>query len=278
MNSIAKLPTEVQPAQQLVRAVAQYGQSLTAADIRQRVNVIQEVMHAVMKKDVHYGVIPGCKKPSLYKPGSEVLLATFQIAPTIHVEDLSTEDSIRYRVRVVGVHAPSGMVIGEGIGECSSNEEKYKWRKAYDDEFAGTAENRRRIKFGKYRDKQVRTEPADVANTILKMAKKRAQIDMTLTATGASDCFEQDIEDLPEELRPNHGAAPEAPAAPAVLPTYSAEEFDAKIPAWRDLIESGKRTPSQVIAMVGSKVALSEAQQAAIYDLQPPAQDGGSAA
>lgn len=178
--------------------------SLTAVDIRHRINTIQEVMTAVMKEGVHYGIIPGCKKPSLYKPGSEVLLVTFQIATSIHVTDLSTDDCIRYQVRVIGTHAPSGMLLGEGIGECSSNEEKYKWRKAWDDEFNATPENRRRIKFGKYKDKQVRTEPADVANTILKMAKKRAQVDMTLTTTGASDCFEQDVEDMPEELLHAH--------------------------------------------------------------------------
>lgn len=178
----------------------QPSKSLTAADIRHRVNTIQEVMNAVMKKDVHYGIIPGCKKPSLYKPGSEVLLTTFQIATSIEVTDLSTDDCVRYQVRVIGTHAPSGTLLGEGIGECSSNETKYKWRKAYDDEWNATDENRRRITFGKYKDKQVRVEPADVANTILKMAKKRAQIDMTLTTTGASDCFEQDVEDLPEEF------------------------------------------------------------------------------
>lgn len=203
----------VQPRSQDVALARNSPGSLTAMDIRQRVNVIQEVMQAVMKKDVHYGVIPGCKKPSLYKPGSEVLLATFQIATSIHVTDLSTEDCIRYQVRVIGTHAPSGVVLGEGIGECSSNEEKYKWRKAYDDEWNATAENRRRIKFGKYKDKQVRVEPADVANTILKMAKKRAQIDMTLTTTGASDCFEQDVEDLPEELIQERQPTPEEKTA-----------------------------------------------------------------
>lgn len=176
--------------------------SLSAADVREHVNLIQSVMQAVMKKDTHYGVIPGCKQPSLYKAGSEVLLATFRIAVSVQVEDLSTADCIRYRVRTIGTHQATGVVVGEGIGECSSNEDKYKWRKAYDKEFADTAETRRRIKYGKdYSTKQVRTEPADVANTILKMAKKRAQIDLTLTATAASDIFTQDIEDLPEELR-----------------------------------------------------------------------------
>jgi hypothetical protein len=179
------------------------GRSLTAVDVREHVNLIQEVMAAVMKKDTHYGVIPGCKQPSLYKAGSEVLLTTFRIAVSVHVEDLSTADAIRYRVRTVGTHQGSGIVVGEGIGECSSDEEKYKWRRCYNKkEFDATAESRRRIKFTKYgEDMQVRTEPADVANTVLKMAKKRAQIDLTLTATAASDIFTQDVEDIPEEIR-----------------------------------------------------------------------------
>lgn len=186
------------------------GRSLTAANVREHVNLIQEVMAAVMKKDTHYGVIPGCKQPSLYKAGSEVLLTTFRIAVSVHVEDLSTDDAIRYRVRTVGTHQGSGVVVGEGIGECSSNETKYKWRRCYlKQEFDATPETRRRISFKEnknkpnspYENMEVRTEPADIANTILKMAKKRAQVDMTLTATAASDIFTQDIEDLPEEVQ-----------------------------------------------------------------------------
>lgn len=219
MGEVAELQPRV-----LVRPDA--ARSLTAADIRHRVNLIQEVMQAVMKKDVHYGIIPGCKKPSLYKAGSEVLLATFQIGVGIEETDLSTEDCVRYRVKVIGSHTPTKTVMGEGIGECSSNEEKYKWRKAYDAEWNATPENRRRIKYGKYVDKQVRTEPADVANTILKMAKKRAQIDMTLTTTGASDCFEQDVEDLPEEYIDQRDPPRQKPAQQAaanVAPVDSPE-------------------------------------------------------
>lgn len=187
------------------------GRSLTAIDVREHVNLIQEVMRAVMKADTHYGVIPGCKQPSLYKAGSEVLLTTFRIAVSVHVEDLSTADCIRYRVRTVGTHQQSGVVVGEGIGECSSNEEKYKWRKCHNKkEFDATPESRRRIKYGKsWEDMQVRTEPADVANTVLKMAKKRAQVDLTLTATAASDIFTQDVEDIPEELRGEQHREPE---------------------------------------------------------------------
>ncbi len=238
--------------------------SLTAADIRHRVNTIQEVMREVMKRDVHYGIIPGCKKPSLWKPGSEVLLATFQIGTSIHVTDLSNDDCIRYQVRVMGTHTPSGVLLGEGIGECSSNEEKYKWRKAYDEEFNATPETRRRIKFGKYKDKQVRTEPADVANTILKMAKKRAQIDMTLTATGASDCFDQDLEDLPEELLPERTAEREPPAKTP----YADAQFATNLPIWTDLISSGKKTAAAVLATLESKFFLTAEHKATINNIK----------
>lgn len=188
-------------------------QIMSADEMRERINNVQKVMQAVMKADTHYGTIPGTKKPTLYKAGSEVLLTTFHIGLRLEVEDMSTPDEIRYRVKAVGFHQPTGTVVGEGIGECSTGEEKYKWRTAIcEEEFDAFPESRRREKFMRQwndhtrrkeimKVMQVRTDPADLANTVLKMAKKRAQIDFTLTALGASDIFTQDIEDLPEELR-----------------------------------------------------------------------------
>jgi hypothetical protein len=179
----------------------------SALEIRQRVNLVQEVMRSIMKEDTHYGVIPGTKKPSLYKAGAEVLCVTFRIGDKYEVEDLTIDGMSRYRVRCIGVHQVTNIFLGEGLGECSSHEEKYKWRAAIcPEEFEITPENLRRLKFAKWNNKvekkqQIRTESADQANTILKMACKRAKIAMTLNATGASDIFTQDIEDLPEEYR-----------------------------------------------------------------------------
>ena len=179
----------------------------TAAEIRAQVNLIQEVMKAVMKDGIHYGTIPGTPKPTLYKPGSEKILSTFHIAIEPIVTDLSTLDEARYRVETRSTSQGSGVYLGSGTGEASSHEEKYKWRKAIcEQEWDETPEDRRRKVWkkgsaGAYQIPQVRTNHADVANTILKMAKKRSQIDVTLTVTAASDVFAQDIEDLPEELR-----------------------------------------------------------------------------
>lgn len=181
--------------------------TMTSAEIRAQVNLIQSIMKSIMKVDTHYGMIPGTRKNTLYKAGSEVLLSTFRISVDPEIEDLSTSDEIRYRIRARGIHQPTGILLGIGIGECSSNEEKYKWIAAVcTEQFQETTEDRRRIKYKKYsgnitKVEQIRAEPADIANTILKMAKKRAQIDLTLTATAASDIFTQDIEDMPNEVR-----------------------------------------------------------------------------
>jgi hypothetical protein len=186
--------------------VAIQDKPLSATDIRQQVNTIQHVMKEVMLKDTHYGVIPGTKTPSLYKPGAEKIMATFRLSADPEVSDLSDGDQIRYQVKVRLV-SPTGIFVGAGIGECSSNEEKFKWRNAVcNEEFEETPPDRKREKWSKgyrnepaYKRKQIRTEPADLANTVLKMAKKRALVDAVLTATAASDIFTQDIEDLPAE-------------------------------------------------------------------------------
>lgn len=194
--------------------------ALTAAEIKADVQLIQQVAKAVMKKDVHYGIIPGTNKPTLYKPGAEKLLSTFRIAIEPVVEDLSTQDEARFRVVARATSMVSGAFIGSGVGEASSAEEKYQWRGiVHQKEWDATPEDRRRIKYTRKGDEiyQVRTSIADVRNTVLKMAKKRAQIDVTLTVTGASDIFAQDLEDMPEELRQSV-AGDEGKSAPAEAP------------------------------------------------------------
>lgn len=186
----------------------------TAREMRAHIQSIQEVMKAVMKENVHYGKIPGTDRPMLYKAGAEVLMTTFHISCQPEVEDLSGPDEIRYRVTARGVHMGTGVIVGMGLGEASTNEEKYKWRGCGAKEFENTLEDRKRIKYtwkwGKKQGEkvemefqQVRTEPADLANTVLKMANKRAKSDLCLTALAASDVFAQDIDDsTPEHHEP----------------------------------------------------------------------------
>jgi hypothetical protein len=251
---------------------------MAVSDIIQHVAVVQEVMRAVMKPDVHYGKIPGTDKPTLYKAGAEVLCMVFRVADTYEVTDLSTADAVRYRVNCIGTHQVSGVVLGSGLGEASSGEEKYKWRKAVNrDEWEETPANMRRVKHARgkggtfYKQEQVRTEPADLANTILKMANKRAKMAMVLNVTAASDCFSQDLEDMDAALRDHLSrheddmpAQPEQPAA-AALPVWPDDAFAKQLPKLLDAIAKGKTVPD-LIAWLETKGQLTEQQKA---KLQP---------
>jgi hypothetical protein len=174
-----------------------------------RVTRIQEIKMKVMKRNVHFGPpFPGSDKDTLLKPGGELLLMTFQIAAVPEVEDLSTPDCARYRVRMRAVHQQTGEVLGEFTAEASSDEEKRRWRGAVcDAEWDEAPSDQKRKLWKKRRDGevytviQIRTSPADVANDVLAMAQKRAMIGLTRQVLACSDLFDQNLEDLPDYLK-----------------------------------------------------------------------------
>lgn len=239
---------------------------MTPQQIKADANLILQVMESSMTKGMDYGTIQGCgDKPTLFKPGSEKLMMVFRLASKPVIEDLSGPDEIRYRIATEIIHTPTGTVVGYGVGEASSNEEKYRWRKAVcDEEFYDTAEDRRRAKWAKewksgkaYTTKQVRTNPADLANTILKMADKRSVISGVLKATAASAIFTQDLEDLSDDIREavataNEGTTPlptmpqeKAAPAPAAAPAAAKSADTKSIPYQRPFEKMAAKFPSK---------------------------------
>jgi hypothetical protein len=256
---------------------------MAVAEIIGHVAMVQEVMRAVMKPDVHYGTIPGTDKPTLLKSGAEVLCMAFRIADSYLVEDLSTDIVVRYRVTCTGTHQVTGHVLGTGMGEASSGEEKYKWVKAYPEEWEATPPNLRRTKHGwdkakkqKYEVLQVRTEPANLANTILKMANKRAKMAMVLNVTAASDCFSQDLEDMDDALRDHLTRRGEdgqeegqqaGKSDTSTLPPYPDDKITANLKEWATAIKSGKaKSVDQIVAFIKSKNSLTSEQEKRIRD------------
>lgn len=203
------------PSETRALSIAEMRMSVTQL-VEQR-KAIVEAMKSTMVEGIDFGTIPGTLKPCLYKPGSEKIMALFHLGARPRIEDVSTPDTIRYRVTVELFHQPTGTILGEGVGEASSAESKYQWREAIcQQEWDETAADRKRRKWKKpdkyhrepYVVLQLRAEMEDVANTILKMSKKRGQIDSVLTATAASDIFSQDLEDLKDagfDLPPEDG-------------------------------------------------------------------------
>jgi len=211
--------------------------AMTPDRIVKQVGLIQEVMKCVMREGEHYGKIPGCgDKPTLLKPGAEKLSTTFRLAPSYLVTEKSLPAGHReYQVICTLTHIPTGVIFGQGVGAASTMESKYRYRKqervcpkcGKETIIKGKAEyGGGYICFAKKGgcgakfkedDKAITDQivgrveyedPADYYNTILKMAKKRAHVDATLTCTAASDIFTQDVEDLPSHLLKREPAPP----------------------------------------------------------------------
>ena len=70
----------------------------------------------------------------------------------------------------------------------------------------------------------------------------------------------------PKQIDPSTGEIRQAPARPALEP-YPADKFDKNLPAWRSLVESGRKSPEAILAMVASKYSLSDEQKRAIRSL-----------
>ncbi|PQV65426.1 hypothetical protein B1R32_101168 [Abditibacterium utsteinense] len=140
------------------------------AEMTRRTSMLKEYVREHMSEGEDYGIIPGGNKPTLFKPGAEKLNAVFGLSPLVEIlnriEDWDAS-FVAYEVKVILLNKRTQIVEAEGVGSCNSRERKYKNQDA-----------------------------ANVANTILKMAKKRALIDATLSATRASGMFTQDLEDL----------------------------------------------------------------------------------
>ncbi len=171
-----EVPTEVETSLTLGSSM----QVMSPEQAGKAVAYLEEVKKSILKQGVDYGVIPGTgKKPTLFKPGAQKLCAFFGLAAHYsteaaderpmdvwHYEDkngnnVNITGYFSYRMRCELQHKETGVVWGTGIGNCNNME---KGRQKND------------------------------ANTILKMAQKRALLQATLDATFSSELFTQDLE------------------------------------------------------------------------------------
>jgi hypothetical protein len=196
--------------------------------LRTGVDRIGRIQKALMTVDVHYGVIPGTRKPTLLKPGAEVLCLAYSLAadftPERRIGDGSTAPALSYVTRC-DLHLGNldGPTVAVGYGAANSWEARYRYRQAERvcPSCGQPAIIKGKAEYGggwvcfkkkggcgaKYADRDVaitgqevgqvdNPDPWDLDVTLAKMAEKRAHVDATLRATGASALFTQDVEDL----------------------------------------------------------------------------------
>ena len=142
-----------------------------------KIHDFQEVIQRTLKPGHDFGIIPGADKPSLLKPGSEKINMLMGITSEYEIMDkIEDYDKGFFAYNIKCVLSKNGYKIVEGVGNCNSREKKW-----------------------------VTQDPYSITNTLLKMAKKRAYVDATLSVASLSDIFTQDIED--PDLRIKSGSA-----------------------------------------------------------------------
>lgn len=194
------------------------------------VRQFQATVKKLLIEGSDWGVIPGTQKPTLLKPGAEKIDKILHLADTYEIAN-QVEDwdkgffhyQFRCRLIIIG----TDIVVSEGMGSCNSKESKYRYRWVFESALpmgidkADLSTKKVKVKGNWVPTYKIEHEnPQDLANTILKMAKKRAHIDATLSASRLSDVFTQDIEDITVQRQPDDEPelAPDATKSKSSLP------------------------------------------------------------
>lgn len=213
--------------------------TMNLQDAVERFNLLGQFVSTIMKKDVDYGVIPGTNKPTLLKPGAEKLTTFFGLVKEIELvekeEDWTGERHggepffyYWYRVAL----SKNGYRVAEADGSCNSWEGKYRFRQQDRACPKCKKETIRKSKQAgwycwakiggcgaQFKDgdpaiekqdlgKVKNPNPADLVNTVQKMALKRALVAAALIGVNASEYFTQDVEDFAPMEMPHREESP----------------------------------------------------------------------
>ena len=214
-------------------SVPQAGFLAPAVGVQDALNAYQakkDLIDNIMKEKVDFGTIPGTDKPTLYKAGAEKATSFFGLHPVFTdaevVNDWTGENHggepfFFYR-RTCSLYRGDTLVASVD-GSCNSWEKKYRFRSAERKcpscgkttiikgkaEYGGgwlcwTRKGGCGTKFteqdpaiaGQSLEQVANPDIADVVNTVLKMADKRALVAAVLIACGLSEYFTQDVDDF----------------------------------------------------------------------------------
>lgn len=176
-----------------------------------KVKSLQATLKNILVENHDYGKIQGCgEKPTLLKAGAEKILMALGITSSYelieHTENFEGKGFFAYTVKCT--LTKNGQKITEGLGHANSKEKKWAFEFVYEKDLPeGTDTSLLKKKViksnnGTFTKYEVDADANSKANTILKMAKKRSQIDAVLTVASLSEVFTQDFDDLPEEEEP----------------------------------------------------------------------------
>jgi len=142
----------------------------------EEVKQFHNFIKSLLKEGEDYGTVEGVSKPFLFKAGAEKIAYALGLRISVSVLDRNENDTeISYTIKS-RILDKNDRIVSEGFGVASSNEVKYY------------------LQIQRLINKNIPQAIAvkSLANTLLKMAEKRAIVDAVLHILGLSNIFTQD--------------------------------------------------------------------------------------
>ena len=159
------------------------------ARIQAEIALSDALVERVLLPGIDYGLHPGTNSQALKDPGANTVINAFGCYPKAEILYRRVdEDRISYVIDVALIGRDDGLVKSSGTGAASTKETKYGYRWVTDPESYGYDREalKKRTRDGRETFRIVNPEWSELENTILKMARKRAEVDAAMALPGVS--------------------------------------------------------------------------------------------
>jgi len=159
------------------------------ARVKSEIELADALVVKVLEPGIDYGLHPGTKSQALKDPGAATIINAFNCYPKAEILFREVTDTkISYVIDVSLISREDSLVKCSGTGACTTMETKYGYRWVPDPEFYGydRAALKKKVKDGQTRYRITNPDWSELENTILKMARKRAEVDAAMALPGVS--------------------------------------------------------------------------------------------
>lgn len=164
-------------------------------NIKWNMAMAERLVTEVLEKDVDYGRIQGIEGDLLFDPGASKILNGFNTFATHEVlHSVEEEELISFVMQANIISRESGKIVTTGVGACSTRETKYKYRwDSHPEKLGYSPEEIKTLKtkdMGNYTLYRIKNpEYGELANTILTIASKRAEVDAAKSLPGVGSAL-----------------------------------------------------------------------------------------
>lgn len=159
------------------------------ARIQADIALADALVEKVLEPGIDYGLHPGTNSQALKDPGANTIINAFNCYPKAEVLFREVSDTrISYVIDIALISREDGLVKSTGTGACTTQETRYGYRWVPEPEPYGYDRDslKKRTRDGRTTYRIVNPDWSELENTILKMSRKRGEVDAAMALPGVS--------------------------------------------------------------------------------------------